>query len=217
MKTVVCGIVLCLSCQLGYSASYINYLMMNTAIKHTLDEYKRQKNIRTNQAVTTELEETNRVKLADFKEQYRKVAARLNSLGLLIDAGLLASQAVPLISSIRQSQQELIELLIEHPGLLLSTAEVEKELADKAVSILSYMVGISLTYGDLNRMKPADRKMLLNFARDELRALDAQSYRLLRSVEQSLQLRQNGLSSFGRWENQEQKLVQEIISNVRKL
>jgi len=217
MKTFLLAVLLSLCSITGWSASYINYLMMNTAIKHTLEEHERQKKIRNNQAVDTGLEDVNRGKLSDFREQYRKVEARMNSLGLLIDAGVLATQAVPLVNSIKQSQEELIALLADNPGLLFTAAGMEQELAEKAVSILSYMAGILLTYGDINRMKPADRKMLLNFARDELRALDAQSYRLLASMQRSLQLKEKGLAEFGRWVNRERSLVNEIISNARRL
>lgn len=216
MKTILLGILLVLNLQVCHSASYINYLMLDTAIKHTLEEHGRQTKIRNNQAVDTQLEEENRAKLSSFQEQYRKVEARLNSLGLLIDAGILATQAVPLVNSIRKSQAALISLLIDHPALGISAAQVETELAEKAVSILSYMTGVLLTYGDINRMKPADRKMLLNFARDELRVLDAQSYRLLRTIQQSQQLRHQGLDGSGNWVNREQKLVKDIISKAQK-
>lgn len=199
------------------ATTYINYLMMNTAIKHSLEENSRQKQLRSNQATATGLEEMNREKLDSFRQLYRRVEARMNSLGLLIDAGILAEQALPLVRSIKTSQSELLLLLTGHPSLLLSAAEVEVELAEKAVSILGYMTGILLTYGEINRMKPSDRKLLLNFARDELRALDGQSYRLLSTLRRSLALKSSGISSFSAWVNEDKKLIQSILNNVNTL
>lgn len=217
MKRFLLFVFLCLISMASWSASYINYLMMNTAIKHTLEEHERQTKIRNNQAVDTQLEDLNREKFSGFRDMYRKVEARLNSLGLLIDAGLLARQAVPLVNSIKESQSELIALLIDNPTLLISATDVEQELAEKAVSILSYMAGIMLTYGDLNRMKSSDRKLLLNFARDELRALNAQSYRLLRCMQQHIAMRHTSLSVFRSWDNRERELINEIMTNAKQL
>lgn len=203
-----------LNCQ---ATTYINYLMMDTAIKHTLEENSRQKQIRTNQATDTSLEEANRKQMSLFQREYQQVEARMKSLGLLLDAGVLATEAVPLVNSITASQTELLSLISEHPLLLLSAADVEQELAEKAVSILNYMAGILLTYGELNHMKPSDRKMLLNFARDELRALDGQSYRLLRSLQQSLASKNAGISVFSGWVNEDKELIGSILSNVKAL
>jgi len=217
MKIFLLVVLLSMGSITSWSATYINYLMMNTAIKHTLEEHGRQTKIRNYQAVDTQLEDVNREKFSKFQELYRKVEARLNSLGLLIDAGLLAKQAVPLVNSIKESQAELIALLVDNPTLLLSAAEVEQELAEKSVSILSYMAGVMLTYGNLNRMKPSDRKLLLNFARDELRALDAQSYRLLRSLQQRIAMRQTELAGFSSWVNRDRELIDEIMTNAKQL
>lgn len=211
-------LVMLLAVQLNCLATtYINYLMMNTAIKHSLEENSRQKQLRSNQATATGMEEMNREKLDSFRQLYRRVEARMNSLGLLIDAGILAEQALPLVRSIKTSQSELLLLLTGHPSLLLSAAKVEVELAEKAVSILGYMTGILLTYGEINRMKPSDRKLLLNFARDELRALDGQSYRLLSTLRRSLALKSSGISSFSAWVNEDKKLIQSILNNVNAL
>jgi len=216
MKKLLIVISLALLC-LGGKASYINYLSMNTAIRNTLEEHSRQQKIKNNQLVVTQLEGESREKFSTFKETYRKIEARMNSLGLLIDAGVLVTDAVPLVSSITRSQGEILELVVENPQLGLSAIEVEKGLATRAGSILRYMAGVLLTYGDINRMKPSRRKLLLNFARDELRALDGQSYRLLTALRQRLQLSVPMLNVFADWVSEDKKLISEILKNAKTL
>lgn len=214
MKTPVILLLFLLALQ-AQAGSYINYSMMNTAIKHTLEEHERQTKIKENQFIVGGLEQENRAGFSAFRQSYKKVEARMNSLGLLIDAGLLVREAIPLVGSIRQSQEELIALLWTHPTLTLSVIDVEQELLEQAGSLLNYMAGILLTYGDINRMKSSDRKLLLNFARDELRALDGQSYCLLNTVRHRLQFGQNSLTAFVSWVNRDEDLIRYMIKKAQ--
>jgi hypothetical protein len=76
------------------------------------------------------------------------------------------------------------------------------------------MAGIVLSYGTINEMEKAERKILLDFAQSEIKTLRQQSYSTLQkiiNVKRKIKLRNNLLQN---WVNRDKKIIQDIINNA---
>jgi uncharacterized membrane protein len=76
------------------------------------------------------------------------------------------------------------------------------------------MTGIVLSYGTINGMEKAERKILLDYAQNEIKTLRQQSYATLQkilNVKRKMKLRNN---LFKNWINKDKQIIQNIINNA---
>ncbi|WP_312352577.1 hypothetical protein [Sphingobacterium siyangense] len=163
------------------------------------------------------MEQTNRSETNKLKTTYNKMILRLNTLGLVIDATFLAQEAYPTVNTIIRTQRIIVEQVADYPKLIPFAVKSEIQMIQKASSLINYMVGLSLSLGDLNAIKAGDRKLLLNHALNELRAVAGMSYKMLSTIRGIILSDKLRKARFSRWVNREKDLITSIIRNAKKL
>ncbi|MGV8135960.1 MAG: hypothetical protein AB2L20_12155 [Mangrovibacterium sp.] len=200
-----------------HAKSWICYQLIHTEVDNTLKEYGRQKKIKANQELVGAQEKINKEKTGFFQEQYEKIRSGLNSVGMLIEAGVLSLQAYPVLQEIRKTQSDIIDVVSNSPSLAFLAFESEAELTDKALSVIRFMTGIVISYGDINQMKPSDRKMILNHAMSELQAINSNSYLLLSFLRRAKRQQDMGNAEFADWINEDQKIIRDILIKAKAI
>ncbi len=196
--------------------SYINYLHIHELVRETGAENTRQETIRNNQSVVGVAETNNKKGLDYFKEKYKTARSRLNSLGLIIEAGSFLTEAYPLFKSIKSTQESIVELVVNNPEYALVAAKSEIVFVEKAESLIRFLTGLAVSVGDLNKMETSDRKILFDFATSELRQLDGQAYTLLVTLNQ-LEMTNGNFLDFSSWVNEDKDIIKEIMTNIEAL
>lgn len=194
---------------------YICYPMIHAQVQCSLEEHDRQLNIKYNQATVGVEEAVNKEELNSFQKTYQKVKSRLNSLGLIIEGGKFIMETIPLFNSIKKTQSEIFDLVADHPKFIPFAVQSEVEFVDKANSVIRLITGLVLSIGDLNQMEASDRKILLDFAVDELRMLDGQSFILRSSLQRKIMTESLAIAAFADWINQDKRIIDEIMSNIK--
>lgn len=217
MKYAILSIVLSLSAGVSKAQDYISYYLIHVGVDHTLKENGRQKDIKERQVLVGAGEELNRSQMSRFKSLYGKVIERLNKLNLLFDGAFMAVEAYPALASIVRSQQEIISEVQASPYLIPIAVQSETDFVRQAQSVIRYVTGLILTYGDINMMKPADRKMLLNHALHELRALNAISADLLTAIRNIKLAEKLRKAEIEMWINRDREIISDIINNANNL
>lgn len=214
---LIIGITFVLFLKDTHAKSWICYQLIHTEVDNTLKEYGRQKKIKSNQELVGAQEKINKEKTGFFQEQYERIRSRLNSVGLLIEAGVLSLQAYPVLQEIRKTQSDIVDVVSNSPSLAFLAFESEAEITDKALSVIRFMTGIVISYGDINQMKPSDRKMLLDHAMSELQAINTNSYLLLSTLRRAKHQQNMGNSKFADWINEDQKIIRDILIKAKAL
>ncbi len=197
--------------------SWICYNLIHTQVDNTLDENKIQKKVRNNQGLLGVQHEINKERMGAFQKQFSKIRQRLNTVGLLIDAGFMALEVYPVLQNIEDTQADIFDIVTDSPKLLTIAVESEAEVVNKALSVVRFIAGIILSVGDINQMKPGDRKMLLEHAVNELKVIDSQSYVLLSTLRRVKREEKWKNASFASWVNKDQDIIREIINDTKAL
>lgn len=197
--------------------SWICYNLIHTQVDNTLDENKIQKKALNNQGLLGVQHGINKKSMGTLQEQFAKVRQRLNTVGLLIDAGFMALEVYPVLQNIEDTQADIFDIATDSPKLLTIAVESEAEVVDKALSVVRFIAGIILSAGDINQMKPGDRKILLQHAVNELKVIDSQSYVLLLTLRRVKREENWKNASYASWVNKDQGIIREIINQTKAL
>ena len=145
----------------------------------SLSENKLQVKARNQQALALANEQANLTLLAKLKATYRTMQQRYNTLGTAISAAQIGAYASPMVSRIISNQSEIIRLAERNPALIGIGYRSELQFADKAQSLIRYVTGLVLSYGDVNQLKPSDRKILFDYVLSELSVVQELSGNML--------------------------------------
>jgi len=195
--------------------SQINIPLLHQLVSESKSEHKVQTTARNRQAEVSANEELNKSKMAKLKEQYRDLKARFHSLGLAIDAVQIGIKATPIINEIKEQQSIIYSQAQQNPLLLPLALETEKDLVNSSRLLLNYLIGLCISLGDVNQMKPSDRKMLFSHVIDELRVIAGTSKGL--AVTLTNANRKMSLNPFSNWINEDKRLVNEIKRKIAVL
>lgn len=200
---------------LGPVGAQVNVQLLHQLVDDSKAEHSRQQEARNRQAVTTANEDANRSQMQKLKDKYRQLKERFHSVGLAIDAGQVAIEATPLVDRIILYQQSIIDLAAGNPILVPLAVQTEIDLADQARRLANFIIGLSLSIGDLGQMKASDRKLLFGHALDQLRIIEGTSRGLALSM--SVALARLGSPRFNDFLEKDRKLVEDIMRNYRTL
>lgn len=153
------------------SRSQINVELIHQLVQHSKDEYDRQLTARNRQAITSAMEEVNKGETSKLKSAYRILHSRFTTLNNVLQALGMGMESAPLISEIVDQQTKVFKIAGGHPELVLLASNAERDIAGKALQLGRYLVGLFSVAGDLNQMKPSDRKILYGHVLDELRRI----------------------------------------------
>lgn len=196
--------------QLGYSQT--NVVGIHQLVDANKEEFERQKKARDNQALVNANESVNRTQLQKLQVKYAEIQDRYSTLGTAISAARIGVDAYPILNNIINSQKAIIREAGDNPILYAVAFESEKQFVQKANMLVSYMIGLVSTIGDINQMKAGDRTVLFNHVIVELRQIAAISRNLAMTM--AFNTWQNQLKNatpFHGWVNKDKAIVEDIM------
>jgi len=137
-------------------------------VDESTSENKLQVNARNQQAVATANEQANLTLLDKLKGVYRTLQQRYNTLGTAINIADIGIYATPMVEQIVSYQSQIIQLAEKNPALIAIGFQSELQFAEKAKSLMGYVAGLTLSFGDVNQMKASDRKILFDYVISQL-------------------------------------------------
>lgn len=194
---------------------YCSFPMMNMRIRHSMEENTRQKLGKKKQTTTTSQETLNNTQWKKFQEVKTKIQDRLRFVSF-------ALQAIPTGIAITQQSQKIIKTqasildeINDSPYLAVPFLPTEIRFVDDMQMNVRLMVGIVISYGAINQMEKTDRKVLLDFALDEMKKLEKDSFRLLfliRDWKRKIRFQKNVMANYY---NMDKKIVENIMKNIK--
>lgn len=193
----------------------VSFPMMNQEIRHTLEENDRQGEVHEKQLANTGTEVANNKQWYKFKEVSRKIQDRLGIVSLAIQAipaGIVITQKT---ASIKDNVQKIISELEDAPYVVVLALEDHINFLEDLQMTTQYMIGLIASYGTINQMEKAERKILLDFAVDEFKRLDKTSYLMylkIRDIKRSIRFKTNSINF---WVNRDKQIIEEILANIQ--
>ncbi|WP_431293357.1 hypothetical protein [Pedobacter sp. P26] len=216
MRHMIFSVVLAL-CVFSASAQ-LNVELLHQLVAESKSEHGKQSDARDNQGITTTNESINKTSLTRLKEKYRNIQSRFKTLGLAISAAQIGIEAYPIVSDIITQQGIIFDLCSSEPLFIPLAVAAEEDIGDRAYRLLNYLYGLALVAGDLNQMKPADRKMLFSFVVTELRAIAGASRGLAATLGYATKKKTyDALNPFSGFINQDRAIIDRIIERTKQL
>jgi len=210
MKTVAFFIFFLLSASITHAQ--LNVELLHQLVNDSQREHGKQSDARDRQAEATSNEGVNRTFLAKLKDKYRDIQSRFKTLGLAIDAAQIGFEAYPLIEDISGNQALVFELCKDDPVLIFLALDAEIDLSNQAYSLLNFLYGLALSSGDLNQMKPSDRKILFSHVLTELRRIAGATRGLASALLYSSKKKTlDAINPFSDFINKDKALIDDIL------
>ena len=160
----------------------VSFPMMNQEIRHTMQENERQKDMKNWQVTNLSTETDNRKQWEKFKETTTKIQERLRIVDFAMQA-IPTGYAIYLESEkIQDMQSKIIAEIQAAPYSLLVVLPAEIKFADDMQMIVRLLTGIVLSYGAINQMEKAERKILLEYALGEVTNLRRDAFFMLMKI-----------------------------------
>ncbi|GAA4339714.1 hypothetical protein GCM10023149_50600 [Mucilaginibacter gynuensis] len=219
MKKLLIGICLLFMGDDGFAQKKVlNIPGIHQLVDQSKSENKLQVKARDKQAVVTANERANLTLLEKLKDRYRELQQRYNTLGLLINAADIGISATPMVNRIISNQGQILAKVQRNPALLAIGFDSELVFAEKAYSLLTYIAGVSLSFGDINQMRASDRKILFDFVLLELSHLQDLSNNMLGLFQYAdLAAMLKAANPFQHFIDADLSIAKEIIQNAKYL
>ena len=160
----------------------VSFPMMNQEIRHTMEENDRQKTMKNKQDLNLTTEAVNKKQWEKFKETTTKIQERLR----LVD---FAMQAIPTgyaifleSQKIQDVQSKIVEEIQGAPYSLIVVLPSQIRFVNDMQMVVRLLSGIVISYGAINQMEKAERKILLEYALEEVTNLRRDSLFMLMKV-----------------------------------
>lgn len=193
----------------------INVQLLHQLVAESKSENQQQKATRDNQGLVTAAEQLNKTQLQRLNVQYRKLQQRFAVITLAIDAAQISLQGAPIVAEIARQQQLIYEQAYHNPLLIPLAFNAEKNMLERASSLMAYLQGLVISMGDIKQMSPSDRRMLFGFVISELRGIAGAA----RGLAASMRYGAAGRSAdpFGGFINQDRQLVEQVMRRSKLL
>ena len=199
-----------------WAAKGVNAPLLHQLVGNSKTENEKQAKVKSEQAKSTGIEESNRGLLKTVKNKYRNLQERFAKMSIVFDAANIGMSATPLVREIIAQQQQIVNAVNKDPTLIPIAMDSEALFVKRANSLVNYLIGLCAVIGDLNQMKVSDRRMLFQYVLDELREISYMSRGVARSLQAS-KIKSLGIDPFADYVKNETKLVDEIMNNAKIL
>lgn len=206
-----------------YTKTFAQQKILNIPALHQLvdeseSENKLQVKAKNQQALATANEQANLTLLTKTKNMYRTLQQRYNTLGTAINIADIGIYATPMVSRIISNQAQIIRLVQQNPALIAIGYQSALQFTTQARSLVAYVTGLTLTLGDVNQMKAADRKMLFDYVISELSNIQNLSGNMLNMMQYaSLASLLRAANPFQNFIDADKSIGLEIIQNAKYL
>lgn len=151
------------------------FYMMNTEIKHTMEENPRQKDLTNGAVQNNALELSNKNQFKKLKETTEKIKSRLSSLNLFIQSIPFGWNMTKFIQGSYEYQAKTWQEIQDAPPFVLAVIPDQISFAKQLEQNVLFVYGVVASYGVINEMESKDRRILLQFGQDEFEKLYLQS------------------------------------------
>lgn len=176
------------------SQDMVCFYMMNTEIKHTMEENPRQKELLSGSTQNNALELTNKNQFKKLRETTEKIKSRLSSLNLFIQSIPFGWNMTKFIQGSYEYQAKTWQEIQDAPPFVLAVIPDQISFAKQLEQNVLFVYGVVASYGVINEMESKDRRILLEFGQDEFEKLYLQSigiYSKIRMAKQAFAWKKN--------------------------
>lgn len=199
----------------SWQQEYVSFPMLNLEIKSTMDENGRQKEMKNKQTLNLATENQNKKLWTKLRETTTKIQDRLRFVDFALQAiptGYAISQE---LAKIKKNEQDIIKELKTAPYALVVALPGQIKFADDLQMVVRLITGIVVSYGAINQMEKAERKILLDYALDEVKNLESESYYtlfLIRELRRKIEYKKALLQYYV---NRDRQVVEGIMSGIK--
>lgn len=191
----------------------VSFPMMNLEIRHTMEEHDRQKEMKNRQVANLASENVNKKQWEKFRETTAKIQDRLR----IVD---FAMQAIPTgyviyleSQKISELQSQILAEIQTAPYAIASILPAEIKFVDDMQMIVRLLTGIVVSYGAINQMEKAERKILLEYALQEVKQLTLDARIMLMKIRDLKQKIAWIRFQILNYINKDKQIIQEIINH----
>ena len=219
MKKLLLSCCLCVLISAAFAQqNTLDIVGIHQLVDESTSENKLQVTARNQQAAATANEQANLTLLEKLKGTYRTLQQRYNTLGMAITVADVGIYAAPMVDQIVSYQAQIVALAQKNPALIAVGFRTEVQFAEKAKSLLGYVAGLVLSYGDINQMKASDRKMLFDYVISQLSNLQQLSGNMVNMMQySSLASLLKAANPFQNFINADLSISKRIIQNAKYL
>lgn len=199
----------------AWETEYVSFPMMNLEIRHSMEENGRQNEMKNRQTLNLATENQNRKQWNKLRETTVKIQDRLRFVDFAMQAlptGYAISQEA---AKIKKNEELIIEELKTAPYALVAALPGQIRFADDLQMVVRFLTGIVVSYGAINQMEKAERKILLDYALDEVKNLESESYYtlfLIRELRRKIEYKKALLQYYV---NRDRQVVQDIMGGIK--
>ncbi|SDD99827.1 hypothetical protein [Riemerella columbipharyngis] len=192
----------------------VSFPMMNQEIRHSMQENERQVDMKNKQVSNTALENTNKTQWEKLEKKVKKIQNRLRFVDFAMQGTPTGVKIYRKGLKIKEIQEAIIREVKSAPYTIAWAGEKELHFIDDFQMTLRLLVGIVASYGAINQMEKADRKILLDYALSEVERIERESEMTLFMVREVKRRMEFSLFKIKFWKNQDKEIVKEILSNI---
>ena len=162
----------------------VSFPMMNQEIRHTMEENDRQKDMKNKQLTNLGLERTNRNEWIKFQETTKKIQDRLRFVDFALQAIPTGYVITIETQRIADLQSKILYEIQTAPYSIVYALPNQVVFVDDMQMVVRLMIGIVASYGAINQMEKAERKILLDYALGEVKKLTKDASFMLMKIRQ---------------------------------
>lgn len=193
----------------------VSFPMMNQEIRHSMNEHERQVEMKNKQHINLGAEVVNKKQWAKFKDTTKKIQDRLRIVDFALQAiptGIVISQEA---REIKENQKKIFNEIRTAPYALVVALPKQIQFIDELQMVVRFLTGIVISYGAINQMEKAERKILLDYGLAEVQRLNSESFYILQTIRNAKEKFETRKGLLQYYMNRDRQIVEDIINNVK--
>jgi len=193
----------------------VSFPMMDLEINAAMKEHDRQKEMRQKQTVNATVETVNQSQWKDFKDKITNVQDRLRIVSFAVQAiptGIAMSREITKISD---NQTAIINEISTAPYSIVTILPSQVQFVDDLQMVTRLITGIILSYGAITQMEKSERKILLDYALGEVKAISRNSTHMLLKIKDIKATVLRNKRAFQYYVNRDKQVVESIMNNIK--
>jgi len=192
----------------------VSFPMMNQEIRHTMQENDRQEEMHNKQLTNVAAETANEKQWSKLKETTSKVQDRLRIVSFAMQAIPVGVEMVKDIQFIKDNQQKIYNEISDAPYLIPFIINDQIQFADDAQMTIGLLTGIVLSYGAINQMEKAERKILLEYASAEIQNLKLATTYTLMNIRRIRRRTEMQSANIQYYINRDKQIITDILNQL---
>ena len=193
----------------------VSFPMMNQEIRHSMNEHERQVEMKNKQHINLGAEVVNKKQWSKFKDTTKKIQDRLRIVDFALQAiptGIVISQEA---REIKENQEKIFNEIRTAPYALIVALPKQIQFIDELQMVVRFLTGIVASYGAINQMEKAERKILLDYGLAEVQRLNSESFYILQTIRNAKEKFETRKGLLQYYMNADRQIVEDIINNVK--